>query len=69
MAKRFVRIESGKKVAGVCNGLAEYFGLDVTLVRVLFVALVLASVGSAILVYIILWVVAPVVPEAPAGRR
>lgn len=69
MAKRFVRIESGKKIGGVCNGLAEYFGLDVTLVRVLFVVLVLASVGSALLVYVILWAVAPMVPEAPAERR
>jgi len=30
MAKRFVRIESGKKIAGVCTGLAEYLNTDVT---------------------------------------
>jgi len=59
MAKRFTRIDAGKKIGGVCTGLADYFNLDVTLVRVLFVVLVLASVGSAAIAYIILWAVAP----------
>jgi len=70
MSKRFVRIDAGKKLGGVCTGLADYFNLDVTLVRVLFVALVLASVGSAALAYVILWAVAPVAPypqSAPPG--
>lgn len=70
MAKRFTRIESGKKIAGVCTGLADYFNLDVTLVRVLFVVLVLASVGSAALAYVILWAVAPSAAHsgaAPSG--
>ena len=64
MAKKFVRIESGKKIAGVCNGLAEYFGLDVTLVRVLFVVLTMAG-GAAVVAYLILWAVAPVAAMAP----
>jgi phage shock protein PspC (stress-responsive transcriptional regulator) len=66
MAKRFERIEAGKKIGGVCTGLADYFNLDVTLVRVLFVVLVLASVGSAALAYLILWAVAPVAPQPGA---
>jgi phage shock protein C len=56
--KRFHRVESGKKIAGVCLGLSEYFNIDVTLVRVLFVVLALAG-GAAVLAYVILWLVAP----------
>lgn len=62
-SKRFYRIRSGKKIAGVCTGLASYFGLDVTLVRVLFVVLAFGA-GSTVLAYCILWIAAP---EAPAA--
>jgi len=66
MAKRFYRARSGKKIAGVCAGLSDYFNLDVTLVRVLFVVLCLAG-GAACVAYAVLWAVAPVAPESP-GR-
>jgi phage shock protein C len=47
-------------IAGVCAGLAHHFGLDVTLVRVLYVlASVLSVAFPGILVYIILWIVIP----------
>ena len=58
MPKKFHRIESAKKIAGVCAGLADYFNIDVTLVRVLFIVLALAG-GAAVLAYLILWLVAP----------
>ena len=64
--KRFHRIESGKKIAGVCLGLSEYFNIDVTLVRVLFIVLALAG-GAAILAYIILWLVAPGAEHPASG--
>jgi phage shock protein C len=63
VAKKFERVEAGKKIAGVCTGLAEYANLDVTLVRVIFIVLVLGF-GSAILAYLILWMAAPIVPVA-----
>ena len=44
-----------KKIAGVCGGLAEYFDLDPTLVRVLWLLLVLFA-GTGVLVYFILWI-------------
>lgn len=66
MPKRYQRIEAGKKIAGVCTGLAEYVHLDVTLVRVIFIVLVLGF-GSAILAYVILWIAAPIVPDARAA--
>jgi phage shock protein C len=47
-------------IAGVCAGLAHHFGLDVTLVRVLYVVASILSVAfPGILVYIILWIVIP----------
>ena len=67
MPKRFQRIEAGKKIAGVCTGLAEYINLDVTLVRVLFIVLALGF-GSTVVAYVILWIAAPSVPAASAGR-
>jgi phage shock protein PspC (stress-responsive transcriptional regulator) len=49
-------------VGGVCAGVAEYFAIDPTLVRLVFAALTLFGVGSPVLVYLLLWVI---IPEAP----
>ena len=47
-------------IGGVCGGIAEWLGWDVTLVRVLYVLVSIFSVGfPGILVYIILWIVVP----------
>ena len=46
-------------IAGVCAGLAEYFGLDVTMVRVLYVVLSVATAFSGTLVYLVLWILMP----------
>ena len=49
-----------RQIAGVCAGLAEYFGLDPTTVRVGYVLLSILSVGfPGILVYILLWLIIP----------
>ncbi len=48
-------------IAGVCGGLGEYFGVDPVLFRVLFVVLTLVG-GTALVAYIILWVVIPPEP-------
>lgn len=56
---RFYRDSKNKVLGGVCSGLANYFNLDVALLRVLFVvALLFASFGFWL--YIILWVVIPI---------
>jgi phage shock protein C len=72
--KRLVRPRAGRKIAGVCAGFAEYFDLDVTLVRVvwLIVALMTVYVGVGLLAYPIAWIVMPQEPEmmsAPAGQQ
>jgi len=49
-----------KIIAGVCGGLAEWLGWDVTLVRVLYVVVSIVSIAfPGILAYIILWIVMP----------
>jgi phage shock protein C len=47
---------------GVCGGLGEHFGVDPVIIRILFVAFALASLGFALLVYLLL---AVLVPEEP----
>ena len=49
-----------RQIAGVCAGLADYFGLDPTVVRVGYILLSILSVGfPGILVYVVLWLVIP----------
>ena len=55
--KRLYRNENDKVIGGVCSGLASYFGLDVVIVRIIFVVLLLSGFGF--LAYIILWVAVP----------
>ena len=56
--KDFVYLQEIKRLAGVCGGFAEYFGIDPTLVRIGYVALVLFG-GTGILLYIICALVMP----------
>jgi len=57
MEKKLYRDEYNKKIGGVCAGLAEYFQMDVTIVRILFV--ITACGGVGFVPYIILWIVIP----------
>ncbi len=52
------RSNTDRMLAGVCGGLAGYLGIDATLVRLFFVLLAMGS-GLGVLVYFILWIVAP----------
>ena len=58
MTKRLTRSSNDKMIAGVCGGLASYFEIDPTLVRLGFVALLLLG-GSPVLVYLVLWLLMP----------
>jgi len=58
MEKRLYKDEHHKMIGGVCAGLAEYFNIDVTLVRVLFFATLILK-GGGLIIYIILWVCLP----------
>src|ERR1700756_1365965 len=54
--KKLMWSSMDKKLGGVCAGLAEYFDMDVTLVRVLWLLVVVCG-GTGILLYVILWIV------------
>ena len=58
MEKRLYRSRSDRMVWGVCGGLAKYFGIDPTIVRVIFVLLIFAN-GLGLLAYVILAIIVP----------
>jgi phage shock protein C len=57
-SKKLRRSTSQKMVAGVCGGLAEYFGMDPMIMRLLFVVVTLLT-GFPLLVYIAMWIIVP----------
>lgn len=58
--KRLLRSSSDRWVAGVCGGIAEYFGWDPAIVRLAYVLLsVFSAAFPGLLVYIILWIIMP----------
>lgn len=61
VAKRLMRSSRDKKIAGVCAGLAEYFDLDPTIIRVVWLLAIFLG-GTGVLAYLILWIVLPVAP-------
>ena len=63
MEKKLYRDERHKMIGGVCAGLADYFGVDVSIVRVIFV-ISMCLKGVGLLPYIVLWIV---LPKRPFG--
>jgi phage shock protein C len=60
-SRKLYRSKSNRQVAGVCGGLAEYFNLDPTLIRVLFVLLAVLG-GSGVVLYVAMWIIVPKQP-------
>ncbi len=58
MATKITRPEEGRIVGGVCQGIANAFDLDPTIVRIVAAVLILAA-GSGPLIYLVLWVIIP----------
>lgn len=70
--KRLIRPRANRKVAGVCAGFAEYFDLDITLVRVVWLMSVFVGVGLSLIAYVIAWIVIPEEPlrlAAPVAQQ
>jgi len=61
--KRLFRSRTDSMLGGVCAGLAKYFTLDPTVVRLIFVLLFIMA-GQGLLLYLILWLVVPLEPAA-----
>ncbi|TCN54287.1 phage shock protein C (PspC) family protein [Rhodococcus sp. SMB37] len=57
--RTFTRSTSKRMLGGVCGGIAEYFGIDVNIVRAAAVVASFITGGTAILLYLALWVIIP----------
>ena len=57
--KILVRPRKGRMVAGICAGIADYSGLDVTLIRVIVTVVSVFTVGTGVLAYLAAWVIIP----------
>jgi phage shock protein C len=64
--KSLMRPQTGRRFAGVCLAFAEYFDLDVTLIRVMWVLAVIFA-GCGLLAYILAWIIIPSEPETLAN--
>ena len=67
LVEPWTRPAEGRVLAGVCAGLAERFGISVSVLRLAFLIGALFSAGVAVLLYIALWIAMP--PEEPPHRR
>jgi len=61
-SKKLYRSRTNRMFAGVCSGLGSFFGIDPTVVRLIFVAGTILGFGSFVLIYLVLFIV---VPEEP----
>ena len=64
MEKKLYKIEEGKKLDGVCGGFAEYFNVDVTLIRLIWALITLCTAGVGLIGYLICAIIMPRKPEA-----
>lgn len=66
MKNRLYRSENDKKIAGVCGGIAEYFGIDSTIIRLLWL-ISIAVYGTGLLIYIAAAIIMPRKGDINAG--
>ena len=64
MSNRLMRSTVEKRFTGVCGGIAEYYGIDPTIVRIVFVVLALGG-GTGFVLYPLLWLIMPIRTGAP----
>ncbi|HHV71662.1 MAG TPA: PspC domain-containing protein [Clostridia bacterium] len=58
MNKKLYRSERNRKIGGVCGGLAEYLGIDATIIRLIW-AICIFVYGGGLLIYLICWLIIP----------
>jgi len=56
--KILIRSRTNRLIGGVCGGLGEYFDIDATLIRIIFILITIFG-GSGILLYLVLWLIIP----------
>jgi phage shock protein PspC (stress-responsive transcriptional regulator) len=69
LTRSWYRSARGRMIAGVCAGLAEQFGVSVTIVRLAFVLGVLIGWGMGLVIYLALWVIMPLDEPIGEGAR
>ena len=57
--KKLIRPRHDRVLVGVCSGLGNYFGIDHTVVRLIFLLGTILGAGSFIIVYLVMWIVVP----------
>ncbi|MBI4336187.1 MAG: PspC domain-containing protein [Candidatus Omnitrophica bacterium] len=63
MTKKLYLSSANRKIAGVCGGIGEYFDVDPTFIRVLFILVILFSFGFGIIAYLLMWAIIPKRPK------
>ena len=58
-SKVLVRVRKGRMIAGVCAGIAEYLGVDVTMVRLIVAVVAVITGGTGALAYLVAWALIP----------
>ena len=66
MDKKIFLSETNKKIGGVCGGIGDYFNIDPTLVRLIWIVITLMTMGTGIVAYIIAWVI---IPQQPSFKK
>jgi phage shock protein PspC (stress-responsive transcriptional regulator) len=62
--KKLYLSTTDRKIGGVCGGIGEYFEKDPTLIRILFILVILFSFGFGVISYLAMWLIVPKKPEA-----
>ncbi|MCW2770619.1 MAG: PspC protein [Aeromicrobium sp.] len=65
MTKQLTRSREDKWLGGVCGGLADYTGIDATLIRGVTAVCILLGAGSLFVGYVVAWVLIPLAPRRP----
>ena len=63
VAKRLYRSKKERMVGGICGGIAEYFDVDPTLIRIVWVVITAFGIIPGILAYLVCWIIIPENPE------
>jgi phage shock protein C len=61
--RRLYRARDERMIGGVCGGLAKYFTIDPTIIRLFFVATAIVGVGGGAFLYFLMWIIVPNEPE------
>jgi phage shock protein PspC (stress-responsive transcriptional regulator) len=67
--KKLYLSDADSKIGGVCGGIGEYFEKDPTLIRILFILVILFSFGFGILAYLAMWLIIPKKPDTFQDRN